>query len=65
MEDLSIKELKDIAKSKGLNVAKNATKEQVIALLNGQAPVVAAAPEKTRVYLGKCVNTGEPLFKDI
>ena len=80
MEELSLKELKEIATSKGLTFAKNATKEQIVALLNGGEPVVDQAAEakakfdevstkankkKEKFFLGNCVKTGEPLYKDI
>lgn len=68
MEDLSLKELKEIATSKGLVFPKNAGKVEIIALLNGSnEPAVKAEVKagKQKVYLGKCVTTGEPLYKEI
>lgn len=75
MEEMSLKELKEVAKQKGIEVAKNATREQVVAALNGvpadpaAPPVEPKAPAKKapkeKFFLGNCVKTGEPLYKEI
>lgn len=77
MEEMTLKELKDIATKAGIEFKKNATKEVMLQLLaaynegvkdekGNEVVEVVIEPKveekKEKVYAGLCVKTGKKIF---